>query len=125
MKIRPANRLPFNKPLVDVRLAQAVALGAAMTAAMAAPAAFAMEKGADAFAAMDANGDAIVTEAEFVAYATSKGSVDPEGAKLRFEVLAGQDGQLTETEFTDAMAVLESRDAADEDSLALSSPRGS
>lgn len=72
---------------------------------------------ADKFTMMDANGDAAVTEAEFVTYATATGEVTDGEASLQFAVLAGRDGVLTREEFDAAMSVKEDaavdRDTAD------------
>jgi len=83
-------------------------LAAAMVApAILTPAALALTDPAAKFDAMDTNGDAVVTEAEYIAHAAETERMDPEGAKLRFEVLAGQDRTLTAEEFASAMSVLE------------------
>lgn len=63
------------------------------------------------FAAMDTDGDAIVTQAEFTAYTTADGEHSEAEAIEAFATLAGDDGELTEAEFEAAMAVKASRDA--------------
>lgn len=88
----------------------ALASLALASSAVLAPAAFAYNEPTDAFKAMDTDGDAVVTQSEYVAHASANEGMDPEGAKLRFEVLAGQDGELTEAEFTGAMTVLDPAD---------------
>lgn len=76
------------------------------TAALLAPAALASDRAGEVFKAMDSDGDTIVTQAEYVEHASTREGMDPEGARLRFEVLAGLDGELTEAEYVEAMAVL-------------------
>lgn len=76
------------------------------TAALLAPAALASDRPGDVFKAMDSDGDTIVTQTEYVDHASTRAGLDPEGARLRFEVLAGLDGELTEAEYVEAMAVL-------------------
>lgn len=78
-------------------------LSAAVAAMVLTPAALANDHG-DKFSKMDTNGDASVTEAEFVAYVTADGEVSGDEASLQFAVLAGQDGVLTREEFDAAMA---------------------
>ncbi|MEO0465881.1 MAG: RNA polymerase subunit sigma-70 [Pseudomonadota bacterium] len=65
----------------------------------------------DTFAAMDADGDAAVTEAEFTAFVTADGEITGDEASLQFAVLAGEDGVLLREEYDAVMGVKE--DAAD------------
>ncbi|MEM7766286.1 MAG: hypothetical protein AAF253_02225 [Pseudomonadota bacterium] len=86
------------------------ALALLAAAALAAPSVLAQGAAADTFKAMDVNGDGMVSQSEYVTHAAAYDGTDPESAKLRFELLAGQDGQLTEAEFADASEVLEPGD---------------
>lgn len=60
----------------------------------------------DQFGAMDADGDGLVTEAEFVTYATATGKHSEADAKAKFAEISGDDGALTFAELEAA------RDAA-------------
>lgn len=59
---------------------------------------------AEKFAKMDADSDGVVTEAEFVAYATADGKYTEADATAKFTKIAGDDGELTLEELTAAMA---------------------
>ncbi len=50
---------------------------------------------AETFASMDTDANGLVSEAEFVAYATAKGGHSAEEAGAKFAELAGTDGSLT------------------------------
>ena len=84
-------------------------IAGSFTAALLAGAAHA-DGHAEKFAAMDTDGDGIVTEAEYTAYATADGETTAEEASAKFVILAGSDGELTLAELTAAMAVQEESD---------------
>ena len=84
-------------------------LSLALLLAVPAAPAFARFDPAEMFHAMDTNDDEIVSRAEFVAHSLAHHPVDEAGAGLRFDVLAGLDGELTEDEYKAAMAVLNPR----------------
>ena len=100
------------KPDCKLLLTGLFALGFAAAPAFASPPSATFED-------MDADGDTLVTEAEFVDYAMAEEGIDERGAKDRFTVLAGPDGELTQIEYDAAMSVLGPDDGmADPDPMA-------
>ena len=63
------------------------------------------------FAAMDADSDGVVTEAEFVTYATASGKHTEEEAVAKFTTLAGDDGALSLLELDAAYTAAKSAEA--------------
>ncbi|WP_300395243.1 EF-hand domain-containing protein [Henriciella sp.] len=84
----------------------------AIIAAAASAGAFAASAGEMvAFTDIDANGDGVVTEAEFVTYKTADGEYTEEEASEKFvKIDANADGSVSEAELTSAMAEWKDKD---------------
>ena len=59
----------------------------------------AKQSAAEKFATMDLDGNGLVSEAEFLAYATEAHDASPEDASAKFTQIAGDDGVISLGEF--------------------------
>mgnify|MGYP003655622052 CR=1 FL=1 len=63
------------------------------------------------FATMDTDADGVVTEAEFVSYKTADGEYTVMEASEKFAMIAGDDAELTEVEYDEAVDAWEAEKA--------------
>jgi len=91
--------MTYFKPVLVSMAFAAGAISIGVPLALAQPATDGPPSAAEKFATMDLDGNGLVSEAEFVAYAADQHDATREDASEKFAQIAGEDGMITLTEF--------------------------